>query len=343
MNIFFIFSPKLQNAAIYQCMFEEVNRFLLITALLYCQCLHSQDSTAMPANISFQVNPVTVQPLKKTHLFSATAGSLLGYGTGIVALSNTWYKNYPQSSFHFFNDNKDWLQVDKAGHIFGAYTAGKMNSELWRWAGLSGKQRIWIGGLSGTAFMTVIEVLDGFSSEWGFSMGDLAADFTGSGIFIAQELIWNEQRVQLKFSFHRNDYGTPQLNQRANDLFGSRTLERMLKDYNGQTYWASANLKSFFKKSGIPAWLNIAIGYGAEGMFGGTENRLKDKNGNVIFDRTDIPRYRQWYLAPDIDLTRIKTKSKFLKTTFFLLNSIKFPTPSIGFSKKGIEWNWLHF
>jgi hypothetical protein len=78
-------------------------------------------------------------------------------------------------------------------------------------------------------------------------------------------------------------------------------------------------------------------------MFGGTENRLKDKNGFILFDRTDVPRYRQWYLAPDIDLTKIKTKSKFLRSTFFLLNSLKFPAPSIGFSKKGIEWNWLHF
>jgi hypothetical protein len=130
------------------------------------------------------------------------------------------------------------------------------------------------GGLSGTAFLTVVEVLDGFSSGWGFSIGDLGADLAGSGLlFIAQELAWNEQRIQVKFSFHRNTYNDPLLNRRADDLFGNRThLERMLKDYNGQTYWMSANLKSFFKKSNLPAWLNIAVGYGADGMFGGTEN-----------------------------------------------------------------------
>ena len=78
-------------------------------------------------------------------------------------------------------------------------------------------------------------------------------------------------------------------------------------------------------------------------MLGGTVNLLKDANGNIIFDRRDIPRIRKWYLAPDIDLTKIRTKKKWLKTTFFLFNSLKFPTPSIGFSKNGIEWNWLHF
>lgn len=292
-----------------------------------------------------QVDPESVFSARqqRNHIYLAAAINGAGYTGTLIALSNAWYKNYPQSSFHFFNDRNDWLQVDKAGHVFGAYTASKMSTELWRWAGLSKKQRVWVGGISGAAYMTVIEVLDGFSSQWGFSVGDLSANVAGSSLFIAQELLWEEQRIQFKFSFHRNDYGNPALNQRADELFGSHLLERMLKDYNGQTYWASANLRSFFKKSHLPDWLNIAIGYGATGMFGGTENMLRDKNGSILFDSRDIARQRQWYLAPDIDLTRIKTKSRLLKATFFLLNSLKFPAPSVGFSKKGIEWNWIHF
>ena len=62
----------------------------------------------------------------------------------------------------------------------------------------------------------------------------------------------------------------------------------MLKDYNGQTYWLSANLKSFFKKSNVPTWLNISVGYGAEGMFGATENIWMDNNGNFIVNRPDV-------------------------------------------------------
>jgi hypothetical protein len=285
--------------------------------------------------------PVTTQRTE-THIYLAAIGSLAGYSGTLVALSNAWYKNYPQSSFHFFNDADDWLQVDKAGHVFGAYTASRISMELWRWAGLSKKKRVVVGGISGAAYMTVIEVLDGFSSQWGFSMSDLSANVAGSSLFMAQELAWDEQRIQVKFSFHRNAYGSAQLDQRANDLFGNRTLERMLKDYNGQTYWLSANLHSFWKRSVLPRWLNLAVGYGAEGMFGGSENMQKD-NGTVVFDRRDIARYRQWYIAPDIDLTKIRTKNKLLRTTFFLLNALKFPAPSIGFSKKGIEWNWVHF
>jgi hypothetical protein len=92
----------------------------------------------------------------------------------------------------------------------------------------------------------------------------------------------------------------------------------------------------------LPAWLNVAVGYGAEGLLDADENIWINRNG-VKIDRTDIPRYRQWFIAPDINLTKIKTKSKFLKVALFFFNSFKFPLPSIGFSKKGVEWNWLHF
>lgn len=328
-------------------MFGLLKKLMLITAVLFCHSLFAQDTMRVtvlqvPGSQPSSISATTVYPNKK-RIYLAAIGSVAGYSGTLIALSNAWYKNYPQSSFHFFNDNNDWLQMDKAGHVFSAYAAGKMSMELWRWTGLSRKGMILAGGLSGTIFMTTIEVLDGFSSQWGFSVGDLTANLTGSGLFIAQELAWDEQRVQVKFSFHRNDYGSASLNQRADGLFGSKSLERMLKDYNGQTYWLSANLKSFFKKSTLPGWLNIAVGYGADGMFGGSENLLKDNTGNILFDRRDIPRFRQWYLAPDIDLTKIKTKSKLLKTGLFLLNSLKFPAPSIGFSKKGIEWNWVHF
>lgn len=332
-----------------------MKKFLPILTLLCYSSAHTQDIASLPVFAPVELKSITdsipthpqyfgkqIKP-NSSRIYFAAAGSVAVYTGSLVALSNAWYKDYPQSSFHFFNDNDGWLQVDKAGHVFSAYNTGKWSMEMWRWAGFSKNQRIWVGGLSGTAFLTVVEVLDGFSSGWGFSIGDLGADLAGSSLFIAQELAWNEQRLQVKFSFHRNDYTDPSLSNRANELFGTHTLERMLKDYNGQTYWVSANLKSFFKKANLPAWLNIAVGYGADGMFGGTENRLKDKNGLTIFDRTDVQRYRQWYLAPDIDLTKIKTKSKFLRSTFFLLNSLKFPAPSIGFSKKGIEWNWLHF
>ncbi len=260
--------------------------------------------------------------------------NVLGYGGSLLLLNQAWYKNYPKAPLHSFNDSKEWLQVDKFGHAWAAYNTGRASAAMWRWAGLSQQKAAWVGGLSGAGYLTVIEFLDARSAQWGFSWADMAANITGSGLFISQELLWQEQRIQYKFSFHTNTYKDVVLHQRANSLFGNSWYERMLKDYNGQTYWLSANLHSFFKTSNLPPWLNIAVGYGADGLFGGFENKWTDANGTII-DRSDILRIRQFYLAPDIDFTKIKTRSKFMKTLFAGLNAFKFPTPALMLNNKG--------
>ncbi len=279
----------------------------------------------------------------KKRVTLVAAGNIAGYGGSMAALYKSWYSQYPQSNFHTFDDNREWKQIDKFGHAYAAYIESYGSMEMWRWAGLSRKQRIWIGGMSGAAYQTLIEVLDGFSAQWGWSWSDFAANMVGSSLLVSQELAWNEQRIRYKFSFHRKEYGNQQLDQRANVIYGSSTMERMLKDYNGQTYWLSANLKSFLPHSNLPAWLNIAGGYGAEGMFGARVNVWKDEHDNVTLDRRDIKRYRQFYIAPDIDLSKIRTKSKFLRLTFGVLNSFKFPAPSLELSNNKLRWNWIHF
>ncbi|HMU46968.1 MAG TPA: DUF2279 domain-containing protein [Chitinophagaceae bacterium] len=280
---------------------------------------------------------------KKRRTWIVAGGNVIGYGTAMIGLYNAWYKDYPQSGFHTFNDFPEWKQVDKVGHFYSAYAESRGSMELWRWTGMERKKRIWLGGMSGAFYQTVIEVLDGFSAEWGWSWGDFGANILGSGALVAQELAWDEQRIKIKFSFHRKTYDDDILNDRSNELFGKSSMERLLKDYNGQTYWASINLKPFFKNSNLPDWLSVSFGYGAEGLFGGRENIGKDDDGNITFDRTDIKRYRQWYLAPDIDLSKIKTNSKALKVLFVFLSSFKFPAPALEFSNGKIKGHFLYF
>jgi uncharacterized protein YfiM (DUF2279 family) len=289
--------------------------------------------------ISKQLNAPTREKLyygiNKQRVWLVTGVNIAGYGTSLILFSKAWYKNYPHTSFHTFNDSKEWLQVDKIGHAWAAYNTGRASAALWSWAGLSHKKATLIGGFSSTIYLTVIEFLDAHSEKWGWSWSDMTANIFGSGFFTGQELLWNQQCIQYKFSFHHKNYGETMLNQRADDLFGKTWYERMLKDYNAQTYWLSANLKFFFPKSNLPAWLNVSVGYGADGMFGGFENIAKDANGNITFDRRNIPRKRQFYLAPDIDFTKIKTKSKFFRTVFSGLNAFKFPAPALMIDSKG--------
>ena len=86
------------------------------------------------------------------------------------------------------------------------------------------------------------------------------------------------------------------IKERIADLYGTNFFETFIKDYNGQTTWASFNIKAFMSpeqkaKSPIPDWLNIAVGYGGDNMFGGFANEwnadgedfLVDANGGCAF------------------------------------------------------------
>ena len=256
-----------------------------------------------------------------------TSGSL-------IYLNQAWYQQYKTSQFHFFNDNNEWLQMDKCGHTLTTYQTGRLMMNAMEWAGYNKKIQLVIGGLSGFAYMTAIETMDGYSQGWGFSWGDESANILGSGLAIGQKILWNEQRIQLKFSYSSSSFA-----QYNTDLLGKSFSEQILKDYNGQTYWLSVNPSTFMKtETKFPKWLNIAFGYGANGMIGAVNNNIpiKDVNGNVLF----FNRYRQFYFSLDADLTRIKTKSKILKSIFSYINIIKIPFPSLELSENKLKFNY---
>lgn len=264
--------------------------------------------------------------LNKKRLHTVLAAEAITVAGSLYLLNNLWYKDYPRSSFHFFNDNKEWQQMDKLGHATTSCTIGALGYYSLKWAGVEEKKAIWYGGGLGSVYLLTIELLDGLSSEWGFSPGDFTANTFGSVVFMSQQFAWHEQRIIFKWSYHGTEYA-----KYRPDLLGSNLPEKMLKDYNGQTYWLSGNIASFMKKdTRFPKWLNIAVGYGAEGMTGGYENVLSH-NGQPI---PEYNRYRQFYLSPDIDLTQIKTKSKFLKLLLYSLDFIKIPAPALEFSKE---------
>lgn len=250
----------------------------------------------------------------------------------LLTLNQLWYANYPQSKFHFINDNSDWLQMDKAGHVFSAYQIGRFGSEMLQWSGSSRKNQLIYGAGLGLVFLTAVEVLDGYSREWGASSGDMVANAAGTALYVSQELLWKEQRITPKFSFHSTKFA-----ELRPEVLGKSFSEQILKDYNGQTYWLSANLHSFAKESKLPKWLNVAIGYGAEGMVTGNI-----KNTELLANNP--ARFRQFYLSFDVDLTKIETNSRFLKTVFSVLNTVKVPAPTIEFRRfNDIKYHLIYF
>ena len=268
--------------------------------------------------------------LNNKKLILATVQTSLWAGT-LLSLDKVWYSKYEKSSFHTFNDWNEWQQMDKLGHVFSAYHINEQTTRLWEWAGTERKKSIIIGGISSLVFMNTIELLDAYSKKWGFSSTDAVSNLLGSGLYIGQAFAWKDQRIRLKISYHQKNYGD--LNDRANQLFGKFFIERALKDYNGQTYWASFNLKSFLPRSNLPAWICFSIGYGSDNMLGGFKNEWRSSSGEII-NYADLQRSRKFLFSADIDLTKIKTKNKVLNTFFSLLNTMKFPAPTIVLNTK---------
>jgi uncharacterized protein YfiM (DUF2279 family) len=261
--------------------------------------------------------------------FTAVTGAgTLFYGGTLAGLSTVWYQDNHRTAFHFDNDNAGWQQIDKYGHMYTCYMFGKLGMASLKWSGVSRKKSILFGGSFGVLFMTSIEILDGHYKEWGASPMDMVANASGGLLLIGQELAFDKQIVTMKFSYHHTD-----LAKYRPGVLGETFNERVIEDYNGQTFWFSTNLKSIFKNSSfLPEWLSIAPGYGAYGMLSAEQNPIYASDGSLL---PPIERYRSYYLALDIDFDKIKTNSKFLKSAFFFLNMIKFPLPTVEFNTLG--------
>ncbi len=254
-------------------------------------------------------------------------GSL--YAGSLIGLNELWYSEYERSSFQFHNDNADWLQMDKAGHAISTYTISLISSDVFIWTGMEpSKAAIW-GSVTGFSYLAIIEILDGFSAGWGASMGDVAANTFGAGVFLAQALAWQEQKIQLKYSYHSSGHA-----EKRPELLGSNLPERMLKDYNGHTAWLSFNPMTFTSNSSMPPWINLALGYSGNGLLGAAKNP-------AAYDH--ITRYRQYYLSLDVNWRKIPTNSKTLEFVFKILSFYKIPFPAVEFSRKGTTVHPLYF
>ncbi|WP_052739146.1 DUF2279 domain-containing protein [Pontibacter korlensis] len=274
--------------------------------------------------------PVDTSSVNKKRLLVLGSTFTAGYATMLVTLNKAWYTD-ERTNFHWFNDNHEWKQMDKAGHFWSAFHQSRAGIDMLRWAGLPEKKAVLYGGLTGILLQTPIEIFDGYQADYGASVGDLVANTVGAAAVTAQELAWQEVRIMPKFSFQTTNYARMRPN-----VLGSNLGERALKDYNGQTYWLSVNVSSFLKEeSKYPKWLNIAAGYGAQEMV------YNDPEANAA---AGLEAYRQYYLSPDLNLMHFKGKSKVWNTALYVLSIIKIPAPALEYNRKdGVKLHPLYF
>jgi uncharacterized protein YfiM (DUF2279 family) len=280
-------------------MTKLINLFILFT--LYCEIAHAQ--------------PDSLQQYKNRQK-AVIIGSSVAYSGSMVILTAAWYSQSDRQSFKFFNDAREWKQMDKLGHTFSAFQVTALSSATWQWSGVPKKKSDRIGSLISFGIMSSIEVLDGFSAGYGASVSDLVANAAGVGLYWGQQALWSETRIYPKYSFHRTRYAPIRPS-----LLGDGLAEEILKDYNGQTQWLSVDMDKFMR---FPKWLNLAVGIGAEGMVFANDGSNRSAGYNP---------YRKIFIGIDFDLTTFKSKSKALNTLIFVANMVRIPAPAFEFSR----------
>lgn len=280
-------------------------------------------------------NEVSRDTINKKALRTVIIAESTFYLGGNAFLQWVWYKDHKRVPFHFYNDNKGYLQVDKFGHAYGAYQYSRKGYEALRWAGVGKRKALIYGAPLGLILQTPIEIFDGIYEGYGFSNGDMIANASGTLLFMLQESLLNKQTAKLKFSYSPSEFA------KYNPYnLGETHIERFFLDYNGHTYWMSINLSDLMPKMKLPKYLNLALGYSANGLLGEFKNPSQ-VDGVAI---PNIPRVRQYLFSLDIDLSRIKTKSKFLKSLFSQLNTLKIPFPALEYNRlQSFKFRPLYF
>jgi hypothetical protein len=239
-----------------------------------------------------------------------------------IGVWNFWYKKQKITHLHSFDDSREWGGMDKLGHSFTANKITGFSTQLAYWSGCKPwKARAYGFGVA-FVYQTSLELMDGISKDWGFSWTDILANTSGSGLYILQDWAWKEQRIRLKFSYSPTTYA-----QFRPNTLGKSFSEQLFKDYNGQSYWLSANISSFISKENrFPKWINLAIGHSMDQKLFGFENQAQFvKDGKTL----TFSAQHQWYMSLDIDFKRIPTQRKWLKNIFNVLNLVKIPFPAL--------------
>lgn len=277
-------------------------------------------------------NQVNKQKLRTLQIGTASI-----YGIGMYQLAQVWFFHNDKSSFHTVNDLSHWNQMDKIGH---ATSANSISEKLYygmRWAGIKHKKASIQSSIIGLLMVTSIDIMDGFSTAYGFSWPDIFANTIGSGLLVGQNLVWGEQKMIIKWSYQR----TPEVALNPADL-GDKWTNEWLHNYNGQTYWFTLNANHWLKPT--KTWqkvLGIAVGKGAGGMYLETSQLEQDSLGGKY---NLGERYHEWYLSIDLDLSHIKTPYPLLNKFFLLSRIFKTPMPTLSYSgKNGFQFKPYYF
>ena len=239
---------------------------------------------------------------------------------------NVWYTEETTvfHSLEFINDWNKYQQMDKFGHFTDAYFTSDLTGKIYRWSGMSGNTSVWLGALTGWAWMLEIELSDAFMSEWGFSWGDMLANTAGSAFYVLQKFNYDALGgIHPKFSWHKSDAWK--------EMRYNTDPKALIEDYEGLTFWVTVNPHHYFPdswKKTYPEWLaplGLAFGVSAKDI------GINPWGG-----------YKEYFVGLDVDLRKLPIWGDLGMTKFIVseINFLRLPLPVIRFSSQG---TWVGF
>ncbi|MGE3800870.1 MAG: DUF2279 domain-containing protein [Candidatus Kapaibacterium sp.] len=212
---------------------------------------------------SSEADTSNINPARLAIVAGLSAG---GFVVGHIILNNLWWKG-EQSPFHF-TWRDDWvyaLGADKLGHFYTPYVGTDIYRQAFEWGGMSQRGSLHWGAALASGYTTYIEVRDGFSEEWGFSLWDFIANNLGVGWRVAEYYEPWLQNIRWKVSFD------------PSDAYKSGAYSAIIDDYESTYHWGSLNVNEMLPQEWQrwwPDWINIAVGHSVKGV------RAYDGSGN---------------------------------------------------------------
>jgi len=268
-------------------------------------------------------NVTEIQPLP-------TVGLALGYSALVIGLhinqANAWWKD-DRGPFHFVEDLQYAKGLDKMGHFFSAYIMSRLAGDLLMECGFNVDAGTAIGAGMGLAYVTYVEVEDGFAKQWGFSPTDAIGNVVGASFYVGQQYIPYLQNFHPRASYVPAEWtGNTTITERP---------KTFIDDYNSTAFWLSMNVNNMMPTKWAeywPDWLMVTVGYGIDNY--GRRNpdgSLEEVHGKIM-------------LGLDYDLVKIIPRSKigFINYLIQGLNIIRLPGPTLEFTHEGTRFGLFY-
>ena len=298
---------------------------VLLTGIAYTTPAEADSTTmnqATPLNDFAEIPAFTTSSINKQRMYlvSGFTGAWM-VGSYVVHMEPWWSgeKNGFRVKYDWWNNT--WLEVDKFGHFYSNIIMTEFVAASYEFAGVSRRKSLWIGALSSTILFTSFELTDAGFEDWGFSVPDYVANVLGAGYPILQDYVPLLQNFNFKLGYWPSEYYNAEDNTKPGFInYDPYTYPS--GDYDGMTYWLSANVNNLLPEGAQPYWpdwLNLAVGYGARD--------LPQAN--------DAIKIRELYFGFDYNLEALPVNNPMLRNALAFANAIHFPAPAIRIDENG--------